>query len=72
MSHTNQNTQHEKPVSVAQLRQQVAEADSKRRDLLASVFLSCYEKDIGPIVRKLFASASADVLVEIEKEIAGS
>lgn len=72
MSNTHENAQSQKSVSIAQLRQQVAEADAKRRDLLASVFLNCYEKEIGPIVRKLFASAPADVLVEIEREIAQS
>lgn len=51
--------------SVTSLRQQLTEADSKRRELLVALFLS-YAGDTGPIIRTLFAEAGRRTLEKVE------
>lgn len=61
---------YEETAVVERLNEELKAADLQRRDLLATVFLRYYEDSTDTIVRRLFASAPAEVLVEIERVLA--
>ncbi len=58
-----------KTPGIAELRQQLTQADANRRKVLVALFLQ-HTEDIGPLVETLISAASPETLNRIETMLA--